>query len=174
LKAASQADPDLAFFLTADHEMNAKAMLLNLGIALARRGVEVNVAMSTERDQYPRHHGGHGGTAFIYLRSAADVGKAVQALRQLEGVEEVLTRDEAAKKYRLNPHRMGDVWVTAVKDVVFGHSSQEREALPKGYRSHGSAHELDIPCIIYRYQGKLPDPADVRTNVDVCKFLYRG
>jgi hypothetical protein len=33
--------------------------------------------------------------------------------------------------------------------------------------------ELDIPCVIHRYAGKLPDPADVRTNVDVCKFLYR-
>jgi len=33
---------------------------------------------------------------------------------------------------------------------------------------------LDILCFIYRYTGKLPDPADVRTNVDVCKFLYQG
>ncbi|HZY87200.1 MAG TPA: alkaline phosphatase family protein [Gemmataceae bacterium] len=174
LKAASLADPGLVFFLTADHGMNAKATVLNLGKALARRGVEVKIALSTERDQYPRHHGGHGGTAFVYLRSAADVGKAVRALRKLEGVEEVLPRDEAARKYRLNPHRMGDVWATAVKDVVFGHSAQEREALPKGYRAHGSAHELDVPCVIYRYAGKLPGPDDVRTNVDVCKFLYRG
>lgn len=107
LKAASQADPDLAFFLTADHGMNAKATVLNLGKALARRGVEVKVAMSTERDQYPRHHRGYGGTAFIYLRSPADVGKTFQALRKLEGVEEVLPRDEAATKYRLNPTGSG-------------------------------------------------------------------
>src|SRR5262245_55720507 len=118
LKAASQADPGMAFFVTADHGMNAKSTVLNLGKALAGRGVEVKVAMSTERDQYPRHHGGHGGTAFIYLRSPADAEKAIQALKKIEGVEEVLTRDEAAKKYRLNPHRIGDVWVTAVKDVV--------------------------------------------------------
>jgi hypothetical protein len=58
----------------------------------------------------------------------------------------------------------------AVKDVVFGHSAQEREALPNGYR----AHELDIPFVNYCSGGKLPDPADVRTNVDVCKILYRG
>jgi hypothetical protein len=85
-------------------------------------------------------------------------------LQKIEGVEEVLSQDEAAKKYRLNPHRMGDVRVTAVKDVEFGHSAEEREALPNGYRAHGSAHELDIPCVFYRYGGKLPDPADVRTN----------
>jgi phosphonoacetate hydrolase len=174
LKAAAEADPGLAFIVTADHGMNAKSTVLNLGKALARRGVEVKVAMSAERDQYPRHHGGHGGTAFVYLKSPADTGKAVRALGKIEGVEEALTRDEAARKYRLNPHRIGDVWVTAAKDVVFGHAAREREALPKGYRAHGSAHELDIPCVIYRYAGKLPDPSDLRTNVDVCRFLYRG
>ena len=129
--------------------------------------------MSTERDQYPRHHGGHGGTAFIYLRSPTDVGKAIQALRKLEGVEEVLTRDEAAKKYRLNPHRMGDVWVTAMKDVVFGHSTKERVKLPKDYRSHGSAHEQEIPCFIYRYATKLPIADGIGSNVDLGKLLYR-
>jgi phosphonoacetate hydrolase len=174
LDASSRADPGLAFFVTADHGMSAKATVLDLGTALARRGVEVKVALSTERDQYPRHHRGHGGTAFIYLSSPADVGKAIRALRRLEGVEEVLPRDEAARKYRLNRHRLGDVWVTAVKDVVFGHAAREREALPRGYRSHGSAHELDIPCVIYRYAGELPGPAGVRTDVDVCRLLYRG
>jgi phosphonoacetate hydrolase len=174
LRAASQADPGLAFFVTADHGMNAKATVLDLGKALARRGVEVQVALSTERDQYPRHHGGHGGSAFIYLRGPRDAGRAIQALRELEGFEEALPRAEAAKKYRLNPHRVGDVWVTARKDVVFGHCAHEREALPKGYRAHGSAYELDVPCFIYRFAGQLPGPADVRSNVDVCKFLYRG
>jgi phosphonoacetate hydrolase len=174
LKAAAEADPNMAFFITADHGMNAKVTVLNLGKALAGRGVEVKVALSTERDQYPRHHGGHGGTAFVYLTDPASTGKAVRALGKVEGVEEVLTRGEAARKHRLNPHRVGDVWVTAAKDVVLGHSAKEREALPKGYRAHGSAHELDIPCVIYRYAGKLPDPADIRTNVDVCSSLYRG
>jgi hypothetical protein len=83
-------------------------------------------------------------------------------------------RPEAAKKYRLNPHRIGDLWVTARKDVVFGHSAREREDLPRTYRSHGSAHELAIPCISYRYAGPLPASAEITTNVDVCRFLYRS
>jgi hypothetical protein len=69
-------------------------------------------------------------------------------------------------------HRIGDLWLTAVRDVVFGHSTEEREKLPKDYRSHCSSHELDIPCFIHRYAGKLPDPGEIATNVDVCKFLY--
>ena len=105
-----------------------------------------------------------------FLPAFTGGGRDAVAVRHLL----TLTRAEAARKYRLNPHRIGDVWVTAAKDVVFGHSAKERETLPKGYRAHGSAHELDIPCVIYRYAGKLPGPADLRTNVDVCKFLYQG
>jgi phosphonoacetate hydrolase len=174
LKAAAEADPGLAFFVVADHGLNAKATVLNLDKALAARGVGVEVVLSAERDQYPRHHSGYGGTAFVYLKDPGTADKAAEALRGIEGVEEVLTREEAARRYRLNPHRIGDLWVTATKAVVFGPAAQEREILPKGYRSHGSAHELDIPCIIYRYAGQLPNPAEVRTNVDVYKFLYRG
>jgi phosphonoacetate hydrolase len=172
LKEAAEADPNLAFFLVADHGMNFKTTVVNLNKALPARGVEVKLAVSAERDQYPRHHSGYGGTAFLYLNAPGDAEKVVKTLREIEGVEEILTRTEAAKKYRLNPHRIGDLWVSATKHVVFGHSATERESLPKGYRSHGSAYELDIPCVIYRYGGKLPDPDEIKTNVDVCKGLY--
>ena len=94
-------------------------------------------------------------------------------LKQIEGVEEVLTREEAVKKYHLNPFRIGDLWVTATKSVVFGHAKKEREELPKEYRSHGSSHELDIPCFIYRYAGKLPAANEITTSVDMTRFLYQ-
>src|SRR5262249_32887857 len=142
--------------------------------ALTARGAPVKIAMSAERDQYPRHHGGYGGTAFIYLKEAKDADKVMKALREIEGVEDVLTRDEAAKKHRLNPHRIGDIWVTATKSVVFGHSTKEREELPKDYRSHGSAYKQDVPCFIYRYAGKLPDASELTANIDMAKFLYRS
>jgi phosphonoacetate hydrolase len=174
LKDAAAADPDMAFFVTADHGMNFKATVVNLNKALAARGAEVKFAMSAERDQYPRHHSGYGGAAFVYLNAPRDVDKVARELRQIEGVEEVLSRSEAAKKYRLNPHRIGDLWVTARKDVVFGHSTNEHDDLPRTYRSHGSAHELDIPCIIYRYTDKLPAQADMTTNVNVCQCLFRA
>src|SRR5581483_2667763 len=110
--------------------------------------------------------------SFIYLKSPKDVDKVIRVLRDVPEVEEILPREEAARKYRLNPHRIGDLWVSAVKDVVFGHASTEREVLARDYRSHGSSYELDIPCFIYRYAGKLPDADLIRTNVDVCKCLY--
>jgi phosphonoacetate hydrolase len=174
LKQAAEADPDMAFIVAPDHGMNSKSTVVNLNLALTARGAPVKIAMSAERDQYPRHHGGYGGTAFIYLKDPKDADKVTKALKDIEGVEDVLTRDEAAKKHRLNPHRIGDLWVTATKHIVFGHSMKEREELPKDYRSHGSAHEQDVPCFIYRYAGKLPDAGELISNVDMAKFLYQG
>jgi phosphonoacetate hydrolase len=174
LKEAAAADPEMAFFVTADHGMNFKRTVIDLNKALPARGAAVKFAMSAERDQYPRHHSGHGGTAFLYLSAPGDADRVTRALEKIEGVEEVLSRSEAAKKYRLNPHRIGDLWVTAKPGVVFGHSAKEQEDLPRTYRSHGSAHELDIPCIIYRYAAALSAPVEVTTNVDVCRFLFRS
>jgi phosphonoacetate hydrolase len=174
LAEAADSDPDMAFFIAPDHGMNSKTTVLNLNKTLARKGAEVQIVMSAERDQYPKHHSGFGGTAFVYLKSPADAEKVIKLLRDVPEIEDLLTRDEAARKYRLNPHRIGDLWVTAARDVVFGHSVEEREALPRDYRSHGSPYELDIPCFIYRFAGKLPDAGTVRTNVDVCQFLYRS
>src|SRR5262249_12146029 len=121
-----------------------------------------------------RHHSGFGGTSFIYLQSPKDADKVIKALRDVQDVEEILLREEAARKYRLNPHRIGDLVVTAGKGVVFGPSREEREKLPRDYRSHGSSHERDILCFIYRYAGPLPQPGEITSNVDVCKFLYRA
>jgi phosphonoacetate hydrolase len=135
--------------------------------------VEIKIAMSAERDQYPKHHGGFGGTAFIYLKQPDDTDRVIRALRDVAEIEEILTREEAARKYRLNPHRIGDLWVTAVRDVVFGHSKEEREKLAGDYRSHGSAHELEIPGFIYRCADALPPAETIATNVDLCKFLYQ-
>jgi len=164
----------VAIDIAPDHGLNSKSTVLNLNKTLARKDVAFKIAMSAERDQYPKHHGGFGGTAFVYLKSPADSDSVIRALRDVDGIEELLTREEAARKYMLNPHRIGDLWLTAVKDVVFGHSQEEREQLAHDYRSHGSAHELDIPGFIYRYAGNLPDPSEVSTNLDLCKFLYRA
>ncbi len=174
LAEAADADPDMAFIIAPDHGLNSKSTVLNLNKTLARKEIDIKIAMSAERDQYPKHHGGFGGTAFVYLKSPNDTDRVIRALRDVEGIEEILTREEAAKKYKLNPYRIGDLWVTAVKDVVFGHSKEEREKLAPDYRSHGSAHELDIPGFIYRYAGKLPHESEITTNVDLCKFLYRS
>jgi phosphonoacetate hydrolase len=163
----------MAFIIAPDHGLNSKSTVINLNKTLSRKGVEIQIAMSAERDQYPKHHGGFGGTAFVYLKSPNDTDKVIRALSDVDEIEEILTRDEAARKYRLNAFRIGDIWVTAKKDIVFGHSKEERETLAPDYRSHGSSYELDIPGFIYRYNGKLPNEDEIVSNVDLCKMLYR-
>ena len=117
--------------------------------------------------------GAKGRRASLLASSSLEVGNFDQVrVRILPDGR--MTREEAANKYKLNPHRIGDLWLTATKEVVFGHSNEERESLPKSYRSHGSAHELDIPCIIYRFGGVLPHANAIATNVDVCKVLYQA
>jgi phosphonoacetate hydrolase len=61
LAEAAQADPGMAFFIAPDHGLNSKSTVVNLNLLLQRKGIPIKVAMSAERDQYPKHHGGLAG-----------------------------------------------------------------------------------------------------------------
>lgn len=145
---AAHAAPDAAFYLTADHGMNHKVRAWDLEKACANRDVPLRLAISAERDKYPRHHRGLGGVAWVYLRQPADEQRAVNVIEKLEGVERVLTRVEAAKAFDLMPNRIGDLVVTGEEDTVFGTLDEESEALDASYRSHGSRYEQAVPLII--------------------------
>ena len=82
LQQAADADPDMAFIICPDHGMNAKSTVVDLNLCLAGRGTPVKIAMSAERDQYPKHHGGHGGTAFVYLKSPQDADRVIECLNR--------------------------------------------------------------------------------------------
>jgi hypothetical protein len=45
--------------------------------------------------------------------------------------------------------------------------------LPKGYRSHASMHELNIPLFVYNAQGAPPEPY-FNHNVDLARWLYQS
>jgi phosphonoacetate hydrolase len=55
--------PDVALFATADHGMNAKRIVYDLGQALLNRACPVRRAISAEKDKYVRHHRTFGRTA---------------------------------------------------------------------------------------------------------------
>lgn len=137
---------DAEVFLTADHGMNAKNRALDLGRILATRGVAGAMALSIEKDGIVGHHRDLGGGAWVWT-SDADRDRAADILASLDGVEEVIPRTEAAARFTLDPSRMGDFAVLADRRSVFGDLATETEALPPGYRSHGSAYERDVPVI---------------------------
>lgn len=169
---ARDAAPDAAFLITADHGMNFKRRCWDLAQACAERGVALRFALSAEKDRYVKHHRTFGGAAWVWLNSPADEAKAVNCIMGLEGIENVLTKAEAAKRFHLMPERIGDLAVFGDKDTVFGEMDSAGEALEASYRSHGSLHETAVPLIIYNAEMKLPPPSQFRANLDVTRIPF--
>ncbi len=170
---AVAAAPDAAFLFTADHGLNAKSRCWDLTKACKSRGLELRFAFSAERDKYVKHHRNLGGAAWVWLKSPEDAPRAIEILRSLEGVEAVMTRQEAAERFHLMPGRIGELIVLGDKDTVFGDIANEFEALPPTLRTHGSLHETEIPMIIYNASGTLPPADRLQYNFDMTRELYR-
>lgn len=172
LAEARSSAPDAAFLLTADHGMNFKKRCWDLAKACAERGVELRFALSAEKDRYVKHHRTFGGAAWVWLKSPADEVRAVSCIGGLEGIDNVLTRSEAAKRYQLMPERIGDLAVFGDIDTVFGELPTASEILEANYRSHGSLHETEVPLIIYNCAQALPPAENFVANLDVSRIPF--
>ncbi|MET7333606.1 alkaline phosphatase family protein [Nonomuraea sp. NPDC005650] len=172
---AVHAAPDAAFFATADHGMNAKSLVYDLGQTLAKRDAPIRRALSAEKDKYVRHHRTFGGTAWVWLDDPRDEGRVTDLLGALPGVERVLTRGDAARTFRLHPDRIGDLVVLGDEHTVFGDldPGNDHEALPAGYRSHGGLHEVRVPLFACNNES-LPYLATPRHNKDLLTPLLNG
>jgi phosphonoacetate hydrolase len=172
LGEAAAAAPDAAFLLTADHGMNHKTRCWDLDKVCARQGAPIRIAISVERDKYPKHHRGHGGVSWIYCKSARDVDRVARVLSAIEGVEAVLTRSEAVRRFHLMASRIGDLVVLGDRNTVFGELDSESESLPAEYRTHGSLHEMEVPLVVYNSDAKLVAD-NFRFNRDLARWAYR-
>jgi phosphonoacetate hydrolase len=161
-----EAHPEATLLMTADHGMSAKSRMVDLGSALARRGIKAN-PVPIIKDRYVLHHANLGGSMFIYLDDGDQTEAAVAVLRETDGVEEALTSEEAAARFRLHPDRIGDVIVTGERDVVFGDPSEVE--LPPRLRSHASMHECDVP--ILGYNGDFTG-FEFQQNRDVGRYVF--
>jgi phosphonoacetate hydrolase len=167
---AAHTAPDAAFYISADHGMNHKTRAWDLDKACANRDAPIHLSISAERDKYPKHHLGLGGIAWVYLRLPGDEQRVGSAIEKLEGVEQVLTRAEAAKSFDLMPSRIGDLVVTGDRQTVFGILDTENETLAPTYRSHGSRYEMAVPIII-RDPIRNLDWRNYRRNFDLTSGL---
>jgi len=169
---AEHAAPDAAFFLTADHGMHHKTRVWDLEKACANRGLPLRAAISAERDAYLQHHGGFGGTSWVYLQRPSDEARAAKILAALPGVELVHSRSEAATRFHLMPSRIGQLAVFGDLNTVFGElDSEETRDLPAAYRSHGSLHETDTPLVVYNADGA-PAAGYFTHNHDLARWLH--
>ncbi|MGZ5194241.1 MAG: phosphonoacetate hydrolase [Ramlibacter sp.] len=148
--------------LTADHGMNSKVGLdgrpdviylqdwcdAQLGPAKARVILPIT-------DPYVVHHGALGSFATIYLPTDVDAGSIVSELRQLRGMECVLTREDAARRFELPADRIGDVVCVSERFTVIGTSASRHDlsGLDAPLRSHGGISEQRVPLVVNR---KLP------------------
>jgi phosphonoacetate hydrolase len=173
LGEAAAAAPDAAFYVTADHGMNFKTSCWDLARACAARDAPVRAVVSAARDQYPKHHLGFGGTAWIYLNAPGDADRVASVVAGLTGVEAVLSRREAAQRFVLMPSRIGDLMAIGDRDTVLGEAETEHQSLDRAYRSHGSLYELDVPLVAYNGDSRAQTASDYRMNFDLTRRLYR-
>jgi phosphonoacetate hydrolase len=168
-----QAAPDAAILITADHNVHHKSKCWDLEKACAARGVPVKAAINPEKDKYFKHHMGMGGTEYVYLKELKDSGKVSDCIRALEGVEEVISRAEAARRYHLMPDRIGHLMVLADSTTVFGQlESAESQVLPETYRTHGSSYEARVPLFVYNAKGA-PALSYFTDNYKLAAWLWR-
>jgi phosphonoacetate hydrolase len=167
---AMKAAPDAAFLATADHGMNAKSLCWDLEQVCAGKGVPIRKAVSTGRDRYMKHHRGCSGAVYIYLKDQADAARVRDIVSNVKGVERILTREEAAREFRLMASRIGHLVVLGDQDTVFGELDDEKESFP-GLRSHGSLHETDIPLFVYNAKNA-PSDSYFNHNLDLARWLY--
>jgi phosphonoacetate hydrolase len=145
--------------LTADHGMNAKhgadgkpnVIYLQdtldawLGAGHARVILPIT-------DPYVVHHGALGSFAMIYWPAPFDDAAQRARIAALPGIELVLTRASAAKRFELPPDRIGDVIVVSEQDTVIGTAAARHDlsALDVPLRSHGGLSEEKVPLLVNR------------------------
>jgi phosphonoacetate hydrolase len=173
LGEAKETAPDAAFFITADHGMNFKRRCWDLGRACEGGGMPVRFALSPERDYYIKHHRNFAGSGWVWVKRPSDLETVRRICLGLQGVEEVITRDEAVSRFRLPGEYIGDLMVLGDRATVFGDLETPREELPDTYRAHGSLYESDVPLIIYNWNGDLPEPGYFHYNLHLTRFLFR-
>jgi phosphonoacetate hydrolase len=170
LGQAMKAAPDAAFLATADHGMNAKSLCWDLEQVCAGKGTPIRKAVSTGRDRYMKHHRGCSGAVYLHLKSPQDAPRVREIVSSVQGVERILTREEAAREFHLMASRIGDLMALGDKDTVFGELDDAKESFP-GLRSHGSLHEIDVPLFVYNAKGA-PSADYFKHNLDLARWLY--
>jgi phosphonoacetate hydrolase len=152
-------DAGCAIAITADHGMNAKTRLdaspnviylqdvLDEWLGAGRARVILPIT-----DPYVVHHGALGSYATVYLPADLTGNALPSRIAALRGIELVLTRPEAARRFELPADRIGDLVVIAERPVVIGSAAAKHDlsGLDAPLRSHGGLSEQQVPLVMNR------------------------
>jgi len=145
--------------LTADHGMNAKTRLdASPNVIYLQDVLDGSLGEGHARvilpitDPYVVHHGALGSYATVYLRATDDAAALAARLAQMQGVELVLTREQAARRFELPADRIGDLVVVSVRSVALGSARAKHDlsGLDAPLRSHGGLSEQPVPLVMNR------------------------
>ena len=160
--------PEREIYITADHGMLDKTSAIDPSQVLC----QVNIASTSIpiiKDRYEAHHSNLGGAAYVFLKNQTDIESAKQVLTKTQGIEEVYTAIDAAKIFKLHPDRIGDMFVLADKDTVFGVLEAPSKEIK--VRSHGSRHESYVPIIGYNSPFSV---SEYEYNLDVGRLILKS
>jgi phosphonoacetate hydrolase len=151
--------------VTADHGMNAKTDAFGIpNVIYLQDLLDERFDRGTTRvilpitDPYVVHHGALGSFATVYLSAAVALPQARECISALPGVDLVLSREGAAKRFELPADRIGDVVVVSTRLTVIGTSRERHDlsGLDAPLRSHGGISEQQVPLIANRAASALP------------------
>src|SRR3954467_1232097 len=173
--------------VTADHGMNDKALadgrphvLLLEDVLNAEFGAGSVRVICPITDPFVRHHGALGSFVRVYRKNDVTLATLAQAVRLLPGVDNVLTREEAATVWELPHDREADLVVTGDRNTVIGATAAEHDlSALAGHRlrSHGGACEQRVPFLLSEpIIGEYREIAESRTlrNFDIFDFALNG
>jgi phosphonoacetate hydrolase len=167
--------------ITADHGMNDKTRaggspnvvyLQPLLDSAVGAGTRVLLPIT---DPYVVHHGALGSFALVYLRGK-DENAARTALEGQAGVEDVVSRREAAARFELPADRIGDLVVLGARDAVLGKSegAHDLSHVRLGLRSHGGLHEQRVPLLLNRHVAEGALSPETLRNFDLFDLMLNA
>ena len=122
-------------------------------------------------DPYVVHHGALGSFATAYLPENADPEEVARRLEESDGIELVLPRIDAVRRFELPTDRIGDLVLISTEGTTLGSSADRHDlsALEGPLRSHGGLSEQQVPFIVNRALPDLPDETELR-NFDAFHY----
>ncbi|HEV3239253.1 MAG TPA: phosphonoacetate hydrolase [Casimicrobiaceae bacterium] len=146
--------------LTADHGMNDKSkpdgspnviwLQDHLDASLGRGTTTVICPIT---DRFVGHHGALGGFVRVYCRNGTTRGDVMRVIATLPGIEAVLEKEDAARRFELPLDREGDVVVISDRGTCIGGAEAEHDLSGLAghrLRTHGGVSESHVPFIFNR------------------------
>ena len=146
--------------LTADHGMNDKSNAAGTPNVIwlqdlldERFGKGETRVICPITDAFVGHHGALGGFVRVYRRGKATTKQIIEAISCIDGVEQVLDKENVCRLYEMPADREGDVAVISRTDVCIGGAEVDHDLSGlKGHRlrTHGGVSEAKVPFIVNR------------------------